>query len=213
MYELENEHPRQWGERIKGAMSWIDTLWSVLGFFGWKTLVVSAALGAAGFAYGYVRHEPVITLGMSAITFVIAVAFAAKLPVVARLTSSRPNFRIWQHLEVVALWQASCLFAEINPPTTMSGWLPTPDADAYFSLFVDAVRNGELERVDTRNGAGGNGDDMIGFGTFVTRASLQRFAAKRGYNPRFLLPPKVVGRISDVDRHPSPAVAVSDRET
>jgi hypothetical protein len=138
---------------------------------------------------GYLRDEPIVTLSMNAVTLFVALAYLFRLPTIAALMSSKPNATIWRYAENLALWQAACLFAEVSPPNAMGSWFPVPDADAYYSLLVLAVRDGEVERAVQPGGNARDSatvPDMINFGTFVTRSSLQKFASKRGFNPRFL---------------------------
>lgn len=173
-------------ERLKQTLSWTDTLWTIIGWFGWKQLLLSSVVAITGWVYGYVRNEPIVTLSMSAIYLFIGIAFVTRLPAITKLMSSKPNSGIWRHAETLALWQAACLLAEVSPPAGMTGWLPTPDANAYYSVLALAVRDGEVERAVPSADIPVDAPEMINFGTFVTRSFLQKFASKRGFNPRFL---------------------------
>lgn len=183
MIDLEIPQNSSLWKRLKGALSWFDTLWSVIGFFGWKPFVVATALAAGGWIWGYLRHEPVVTLSMGATTFFIALIYVAKLPAISNLLGERPHYKVWSRLQSLALWQAACLFAEVSPPAAMSSFLPNSEADAYFNLLVEGVRSGDLERVKTGNPAE---SDLITYGTIVTSASLRTYAGRHGLAPRFL---------------------------
>jgi hypothetical protein len=174
-------------EGVKQAIAWTNTLWTIIQWFGWRQLVVTIAIAAGGWVYGYVKDEPIATLSMSAVSIFVALAYGWKLPVVTKLLSAKPNVKIWRHANTLALWQAACLLDDISPPIAMGTWFPTRDAEAYYSVLHQAVLDGEVEQAKSRRpGEPISAPDMINFGTLVTRSSLQKFAAKRGFNPRFL---------------------------
>ena len=73
------------------------------------------------------------------------------------------------------------------PAITMG--FPTPEAEAYYAMLLEAVRDKEIDQAEPPAGKAGypaHMPELINVGTFVTRASLQRFASKRGLYPRFL---------------------------
>ncbi len=130
MNELDLQRGPSLAERLKQTVSWANTLWTIVGWFGWKQLLLGSAIAVAGWVYGYVRDDPIVTLSMSAVYLFIGLAFVTKLPTMAELMSSKPTISVWRHVDTLALWHAACLFDEMSPPPGMGPWLPTPDADA-----------------------------------------------------------------------------------
>jgi len=185
---IESGEPHRHGilRHVSAAIGWA---WTVCGWFGVPQLIASLLIAVTTWGYGYLRREPIVTLSMGAVSLFVALAYLTRLPTVARWMTSKPNAAIWRHADRLALWQAACLLDDVNPPVAMGSWLPSGDSNAYYAVLALAVGTGELKRVRMAGQQGSTNPsvpEQINFGTFVTRESLQEFAAKRRFKARFL---------------------------
>ncbi|HEY1932318.1 MAG TPA: hypothetical protein VGG99_09930 [Acetobacteraceae bacterium] len=175
-------------ESVQRTVSWADTLWTVIGLLGLKEIVLAALVATAVWVGGRIRGEPVVSLSASAFALFIVLTFLSKVLVFASAISTRPRAGVWRHVQDLTLGEAACLLANVSPVGTMgSGIFPTPNALAFYRVLAEAVYRGNLERSpEPPSGNPGLPPDQINMGTFVTRASLKKFAAQRGFKARFL---------------------------
>ena len=190
MSETNQPHDHATIEGLKRTVSLADSLWTVVGLLGWKETLVAAIITAGGWASGYLRGEPVVSLTMSAIALFAILVFLSKLPMFANAISARPNVQVWRRVQNLTLGEAACLLAETNPSSMMgSGIFPTATAQGFYRLLAEAVLRGQLERSPSELIRPYNivqPQDQLNMGTLVTRESLQKFAQKQGIRSRIL---------------------------
>lgn len=97
-----------------------------------------------------------------------------------------PAYEAWDEVEELELFQAACLWAEIEPALPVSSGEPY----ARLRMLKEAIRKRELypfgnlrEALNLRAGR-----YTPNVHTVVTRKSLRDFAEKRGHRPLFLFP-------------------------
>src|SRR5579859_2990675 len=120
------------GDRFKGLVSWASTLWTILGWLGWKQLATSFVLAALGVMSGVMQSVPVCIVLMAAFCVFVAALYLTQIPAFIRTMQKmkpqdRPDPDIWRHLENLTLAQAACLLANVLP----QGESQVPSGDAY----------------------------------------------------------------------------------
>ncbi len=175
-------------ESVQRSVSWADTLWTVIGLLGLKEIVLAAIVAIAVWVGGRVHGEPVVSLSASTFALFVVLTFLSKVTAFASAISTRPSAAVWRHVEDLTLGEAACLLANVSPIGTMgSGVFPTPSALAYFRLLSEGVRRKQIDRcAELHTGNASLPSDQINVGTFITRASLKKFVAERGFKAAFL---------------------------
>ena len=97
------------------------------------------------------------------------------------------NFDLWDRVDYFKLYQAACLWVEIEPPGTVARFrvvsLNEPNIQASYQSLVSAYKNDDLSLDHTENIL-----NKVGWSyeSFVTRDNLVSLANKRYEKPLFL---------------------------
>jgi hypothetical protein len=103
------------------------------------------------------------------------------------------QFERWDHVPHLAVWQAACLWADLDPVVAVALTQGT-QAYPFYSMLLRAVQHGEI--VPAREES-----DMCY--TELSRSSLIELAARKRLRPAFLFPEERRGRASTL---PPPAI-------
>lgn len=165
-------------------------IWAIIGFLGWKSLVISAlvSLGWGSWAVIYGEGWPLAT----AIGFCVFVLFLVlwKMPAFYRVLSQAnpdgpPNPEVWRHKQIFPLYEAACLLAGINPTQQV----PRGDADGWFRMLQDAEKVGEIKRIQSIEDNAEHifrGQYHAHEWTRISREELTKFCIARDRSPEFL---------------------------
>lgn len=181
---------------LKEAVEWAVAIWHVVGWFGGAALVTGIAAAIGGGIWAVLTGIPLPIAMMAAYcTFVGAVyltmapmayrALAHNIAPEAAIAPPKLDLKAWRQVKVISLNDAAAVWCGCDPHSRSK----TSDVKTRLTIFLDAVRTGELTLVVT-----GDADnyDMQRRRAFpegwhsVTRAELQRFAKARGDDPEFL---------------------------
>jgi hypothetical protein len=181
-------------------------IWTVIGWFGLAGTVVGTVTAIGGTVWAMITGISAPIVIMAAFCTLTAGIYLGLVPMAYRAllrfqemepTRARPDTEIWRHLSEFKLYEAACLFADIDPdiPTVSK----PGDANGWYRALCQAINNGEIHHVptpfDNQNtfmvmspdgGMTGKTEYRPYEETVITRDDLKKFATKCGLRRGFL---------------------------
>lgn len=179
---------------IKGAISWGNAVWHVLGWFGLVPLVTGLAVAVGGAVWAIVIGVPLPIAIMAGFCALVGAVYLAMAPlafkVLTKPQASNPEpdlaYDAWRLVPQMAVRDAAYLWVDIEPDNT--NFVP-PKVSAWIRALTIAIRDGELEFVLQPTEVAGKAEQQkrnADWSTFVTRTALQEYCKNKNLHPRFL---------------------------
>jgi hypothetical protein len=175
----------RWWRRVSDA----GTIITFLQVFGYWPSLVSLLVAAVTFLAGWLEEIP---LSLLVVAVWSSFAATAGMMLAIRATWARhkdkarvgPSYEAWDHVEELAVFQAACLWAGLEPVRLV----PPGEAYARFRMIKEALRKQEIAIAYPAGVARvfSGSEPQVDQETLVTRAELRKLAERRSMRPAFL---------------------------